>query len=213
MARTTCTAVLLMALVTAAGRSPGAKERPSVTYRLIDLAGVPPGILDAGAASAESAFSRVGLGLTREDVSARTVPSPMGECGPRLHVFVLGERAFRAAKPHPDAQGYTAAGAGGPPAAMISFHRVERTAARYGVARVVLLGHVIAHELGHLLLGRGSHGSAVMKEIWGSSELAQLAQGALMFSPAEQRQFRARIDQGTFATSECGDGRERSRVE
>ena len=169
MARTTFGLALLAALVAAGGGSPGAEEIPSVTYRLIDLAGVPPGILEAGAASAESAFRRVGLRLQREELPDGMILEPKRGCAPPLHVFVLGERSFRAANPHPDTLGYTTATtAGAPPAAMISFHRVERTAARYGVAPVVVFGHVMAHELGHLLLGRRSHGrSTLMKETLG----------------------------------------------
>jgi len=214
MARTTFGLAVLAALVAAGGGSPGAEEMPSVTYRLIDLAGVPPGILEAGAASAESAFRRVGLRLQREELPDGMILEPKGGCAPPPHVFVLEERSFRAANPPPDTPGYTAAAtAGAPPAAMISFHRVERTAARYGVAPVVVFGHVMAHELGHLLLGRRSHGrSTLMKQTWGSSELVQLAQGRLVFSPAEERRLRARIDQRAVVTAGCDGGRRRSGV-
>jgi hypothetical protein len=214
MAGTTFGVVLLATLVTAGGTGPGAEEMRSVTYRLTDLAGVPPGILEAGAAFAESAFNRVGLRLKRDEPPAATIPGLAAGCAPRLHVLVLAERSFRAANPHPDAHGYTASGVGAPAAAIISFQRIERTAARCGVAPVVLFGHVMAHELGHLLLGRESRGgAALMKEAWGSSELVRLAQRTLRFSPAERRRLRARIEQRALATAGCEGVRRRSRVE
>jgi hypothetical protein len=54
-----------------------------------------------------------------------------------------------------------------------------------------LLGHVVAHELGHLLLGTDSHGPVgLMHFPWGTDQLHRIAQGALLFTPEEATKMR-----------------------
>ena len=55
-----------------------------------------------------------------------------------------------------------------------------------------LLGHAIAHELGHLLLGTLSHARAgLMAGRWHAKDLEYAASGRLQFSPAESATMRA----------------------
>ena len=55
-----------------------------------------------------------------------------------------------------------------------------------------LLGHAIAHELGHLLLGTSSHASyGLMAGHWGETALYRASLGVLQFSPAEGACMRA----------------------
>ncbi len=56
-----------------------------------------------------------------------------------------------------------------------------------------LLGYVVVHELGHLLLGIGSHSAeGLMRAKWGVSELREAARGNLLFSKIEAERMRAR---------------------
>ena len=52
-----------------------------------------------------------------------------------------------------------------------------------------LLGHVIAHELGHLLLRSPQHGDGVMKADWNGRDFEAMRQRRLKFSLAEARRF------------------------
>jgi hypothetical protein len=55
-----------------------------------------------------------------------------------------------------------------------------------------LLGCVIAHELGHLLLGTNSHsGKGIMQGRWGSNQFRQLMTGSLIFTTAQAQLMRA----------------------
>lgn len=55
-----------------------------------------------------------------------------------------------------------------------------------------LLGHIIAHEVGHLLLGSNSHSSAgIMVARWHASELESLAAGKLLFTLEQSQKLRA----------------------
>ena len=52
----------------------------------------------------------------------------------------------------------------------------------------VVLGCVIAHELGHLLLGSNSHsGSGIMQSRWERKQIRQAMTGALFFTPAQAK--------------------------
>ena len=65
-------------------------------------------------------------------------------------------------------------------------------ASNQGVDRI--LGSVMAHELGHLLLGLNSHSvSGLMRARWGNDELRCLDMGTLVFLPEQGKRMRARI--------------------
>ncbi|HMD08536.1 MAG TPA: hypothetical protein VKH63_13440 [Candidatus Acidoferrum sp.] len=54
----------------------------------------------------------------------------------------------------------------------------------------VILGCVIAHELGHLLLGSNSHsGSGIMQPRWERKQVRQAMTGTLTFTPGQARQI------------------------
>jgi hypothetical protein len=58
----------------------------------------------------------------------------------------------------------------------------------------VILGHLAAHELGHLLLGAGSHSSTgIMHVPWHLKELDIIAQGLMVFRPQEAERMRTNI--------------------
>jgi hypothetical protein len=58
-----------------------------------------------------------------------------------------------------------------------------------------LLGHVLAHEIGHLLEGTDGHAdSGVMKAFWGPSDYDQMARGHLTFTDGDIRLIYAGLD-------------------
>jgi len=66
-----------------------------------------------------------------------------------------------------------------------------------------LLGHVAAHEIGHLLLGNNSHAAAgIMHAHWTTEELASARVGGLAFLEKESRRMRARLATATQASKE-----------
>jgi hypothetical protein len=57
-----------------------------------------------------------------------------------------------------------------------------------------LLGHVMAHEIGHLLLGTHSHSAfGIMQPHWQGEELRRIGMGDLLFTPDQARKMRARL--------------------
>ena len=68
------------------------------------------------------------------------------------------------------------------------------------VTEPVGLGHVIAHELGHLLLGAGYHSVAgIMKGSWSSRQVLSAAQGVLQFQPGERLRILGNLRRRTLA--------------
>lgn len=60
-----------------------------------------------------------------------------------------------------------------------------------------MLGHVIAHELGHLLLGSNSHAaSGIMRSRWQTAELERMTHGTLFFAPDQVKLMQARLQTG-----------------
>ena len=73
--------------------------------------------------------------------------------------------------------------------------RVGRLSAR-GFREPVILGHAMAHELGHLLLGVGMHShDGIMKAEWHRKELERAETGTLVFDSVQ----RTRISQNLSA--------------
>jgi hypothetical protein len=58
----------------------------------------------------------------------------------------------------------------------------------------VILGRVIAHELGHLLLGKNGHSAAgIMHTPWRSQDLELHREGVMLFLPGESKRIRTQV--------------------
>jgi hypothetical protein len=56
------------------------------------------------------------------------------------------------------------------------------------------LGHAVAHEIGHLLLGANSHSSSgIMRPVWRPCDEEWMAKGVLLFSGAQGRRMRSAL--------------------
>ena len=69
---------------------------------------------------------------------------------------------------------------------VVLWDRSKRMAESSGVPAGILLGHAMAHELGHLLLQSMEHSrTGIMRSRWGKEELLRAESGGLLFT-AEQ---------------------------
>ena len=79
--------------------------------------------------------------------------------------------------------------------ATVYVDRVEWLARQAGVDGATLLGHAIAHEIGHLLLGTNAHGAAgLMRAIWSRGELRRDDPADWLFTPAESLAMRRALE-------------------
>lgn len=78
--------------------------------------------------------------------------------------------------------------------AYVFYDRVRMLSARYEQHGGAILGHVMAHELGHLLLPYDTHAeSGLMRVDWSREDLEHAAHGLLLFTPREAALIRARL--------------------
>ena len=73
-----------------------------------------------------------------------------------------------------------------------------------GTDMATLLGHVAAHEIGHLLLGTNSHSPAgIMHARWTAEEVASAKAGSLVFSEKESLRMKAKLATAMQASKEA----------
>jgi len=76
----------------------------------------------------------------------------------------------------------------------IFYPRIRAHSAELGMDASQLLGHVIAHEMGHLLLPHGAHSAAgLMRPIWDLAQVQAAGQGVLTFTPDQAGLIRERL--------------------
>ena len=74
------------------------------------------------------------------------------------------------------------------------YEQMEELHEKSKVGLASLLGHVVAHETGHLLLGTNSHAPrGIMRSVWEGEELASASKGVLFFSGSESRQMKKKL--------------------
>jgi hypothetical protein len=71
---------------------------------------------------------------------------------------------------------------------------VEKLHSDFGTGLSRVLGHVMAHEIGHLLLGLRSHSAlGVMQSHWQEEALRRIGMGTLLFTAEQARSMRERL--------------------
>ena len=63
-----------------------------------------------------------------------------------------------------------------------------------------LLGHAMAHEIGHLLLGENSHGSyGIMVASWSKNDMKRMSKGDLLFTSEEIQWVRSEVKRASIS--------------
>lgn len=76
----------------------------------------------------------------------------------------------------------------------IFFEGIERLGHETFLEPAIILGHVAAHEIGHLLLGTNSHSSGgIMRAHWKMEELARANKGLLLFTKSESHRMTEKL--------------------
>jgi hypothetical protein len=88
------------------------------------------------------------------------------------------------------------------------FGRIRFFALHRDLLQATLLGHVVAHEVGHVLLREGHAPHGLMSARWVDAELLQAKLGRLGFTETQGSRIRSRLGSGAGPT-ESGDARAR----
>jgi len=180
---------------------------PSISVLVFDYAGVSGEILDAGLSSAKRILKSGGVEVVwvhcpvaPELLAAvrlcRDAPGPLS-----LVLHILPPGATRR-QTEPGAVGWAVPPAAGGFGAFagVFYDRVQRLEMR--VSGGFGLGHVIAHELGHLLLGTGQHSAGgVMQGNWRGKQMVLATQGFLQFGPGERVRILRNMQLRTLASN------------
>lgn len=90
--------------------------------------------------------------------------------------------------------------------ANLFMNRVTEQAATGELSASRMLGHAIAHEIGHLLLGDNSHSpGGIMAAPWTKHDLSQMGKGALLFTHQEVTRIQQEVRQRSRSVLRAAD--------
>ncbi len=176
---------------------------PQLTIRVYDYADINPKLLEKASEQTTEIFSRTGVNLRWEqcrtsDREANRDSSCAQRVGPsliqlRIHPRDMAKKATKRAVEFgysiPLAEGKFGTVAG------VYFERTHEMAKPLGLDLHVVLGHTIAHEIGHLLLGTNSHASSgIMRPTWRDHELRLASSGVLGFTEEQSRRMKVQVE-------------------
>jgi len=195
------TALCSVELLCGAGHPSQEADRQPLVIHVYDLAGVSSHTLNQATEEA----ARI---LTTAGVEAVWQPGPADaseahECDLHSSHGSLSRRpnsrayiVLRLVRDFPDrslpgALGYSLPDASFGVQATVFYNRVEWVSETGDVSLSTMLGHAIAHEIGHVLLGTRDHSpSGIMKAVWGKADYRQAAMGLMVFTPGEREAIR-----------------------
>jgi hypothetical protein len=165
-----------------------------ITVLLMDYVNLPDDVRSEVTINAKRIFGQAGVtaefvecfhGGVMTDLPACTAP-----LGSDLILRIL--RPKQAVK---DRQlGYAAMTAQGGAYVTVFIDPVQRRARLSSLSDGVLIGHAVAHEIGHLLLGANSHSSSgIMRPVWRPCDEEWMVKRALLFDARQARQIRSAL--------------------
>jgi hypothetical protein len=184
------------------------EPQAELTVGIHNYAGVPHATLTHGQEQATEVFGRMGIKLrwvdcppsNEETEKFRACGQVMGSGG--VFLKILPERmATRLGLPN------RKFGVAVPPhVAFVFYERIQNLAKGRGLLESAILGSVMTHELGHLLLGNGSHSAdGTMNEVMLREAFRGAEKGVFPLFTAEQAQrMRARLLERTKAPQQRG---------
>ncbi|MBZ5548782.1 MAG: hypothetical protein LAO22_12640 [Acidobacteriia bacterium] len=162
-----------------------AQRKPQLTVIVYNDAGVPERVVKQAMGIAERIYRKVGIEIAcreHDDSDAegtaffvRIVPNS----------FNLPREDFGVAFVGSDGLGVQAD---------VFYSGIRQVAQSSSLDAAEILGHVIAHEVGHLLLGSNSHSAlGIMQAHWAIGQLREVSMGTLGFDKQQSENIRARL--------------------
>ena len=182
------------------GQTPAAvPARAEITISVYDYARVSTELLAAAEEDARRVFRQAGV----ETVWATCLPKlekiQPSDCyivdTTHLMLKILPRAISAQARDRSDVLGMALVdGKGVGYYAYVFYDSVQRVAEERKLGHAVL-GDVLAHEIGHLLLGSNSHSvSGIMSAHWYGEDLRRISEAAMLFTPSQARMLRDRLE-------------------
>jgi hypothetical protein len=168
-----------------------------ITVAVYDDVNLPPRVLAGAEDEAARVYQKEGvpiswIGCKSSNVDAEADLRCQAPASPtRLNLRIIGH----ASKANAGVVGVAFLSAEGTGAySDVSYDSVEKLDQEWHIGVARILGHVMAHELGHLLLGSNSHSQqGLMCPSWHRNELHRATTGSLLFSEEQARFIRERL--------------------
>lgn len=198
MHRAIKTLFLFAAAVSGVGSTQSFAQNPQVTVFVYHDAQVPSDTLTRAEQGAAKIFSRAGfdvvwLNCTHAESSGSAVCDETDRPGHLVlritsHVAPsTDDAAFGVAFLAADGTGRYGD---------VFWEKAQDLHVKWNVNLAGILGSVMAHEMGHLLLGSNAHAiSGIMRAHWESGELRRIAMGTLVFLPEQAKRMHIRMDE------------------
>jgi hypothetical protein len=193
-----CALVLVALLGVAGAAQPRGDDRADLTVHLYDYVAISEETLSDAVTEAGRILRIAGI-TTEWRVHAFHDPNAMASAvrftfGPtHIAVRVMPAEMATLMGLAPDALGFAFPSQidGIGTLALVLFDQIADTTRRPGF----LMGNVIAHEIGHLLLGPNSHApNGIMQDPWTPAVLEEAYRGQLLFSPEQVSLMRERVN-------------------
>lgn len=180
---------------------------PNLTIRIYDYARIPDSTLARATDETRKVFRRTGFEVRLVRCRVAMTDPFLHPChseptGPSvIQVRILPEEMASLAKLDRRVFGFamTAVRPEYGVIANVFYHHVQRLADEYaerGYHAGVVLGYVLAHEVGHLLLGNGEHSKGgIMRIPWKEAELFSAHTGQLNFTRNEAARMRLDVEE------------------
>jgi hypothetical protein len=172
-----------------------ALPRTQITISVHDYAGVSPLRLAAAEEEGRRIFQQAGVETIWLSCSPKLEESQPDGCSvadaTHLVVKVISDKTNAHMRDRSDVLGNALLADDG--TGYYAYAFLDHIETLEGEAGFPVIGYVLTHEVGHLLLGSNSHAvSGIMSPHWNGPELRRISQGTLLFLPDESRMLRER---------------------
>jgi len=175
---------------------------PKITVTIYNYAQVPSGTLDEAEAVAARIFERANIESSWQEhrvtaAGSTTIANTLRTRNEvRITMHIIPRSMAVRLTPSQICLGLSVVPGGNKRGDMayVFYHRVEELARGRNLSAADSLGHAMAHEIGHLLLGANSHSpSGLMRARWDRSDMLRAATGWLIFTAEEAERLRAEV--------------------
>jgi hypothetical protein len=191
-----CCFVLLVGVLICQASAGQPKLYP-VTINIFNDAAVPDSSLEAAKREASRIFTAAHIQIHWNDCTTTALVPPNGSCHDRQANNQLHLRIVRTGKKeHQDIFGIAFLGANGIGTySDVFYDSVEKLRGDRPSNIGRLLGHVMAHEIGHLLIGSHAHSPwGLMCAKWHAQELRSLEMGTLFFTAEQEKSIHRKLE-------------------
>lgn len=187
--------ILGLMLATVSGFSKTPVSDVGVTVRLLDYVNLPAGERSEVAATAKRVLAQAGVAVEFVECFSGGVETGTPACtaplGPADLILRILQPKFAAKG---EQLGYAAMTSEGGAYITVFINPAQRKARVGSLDDGVFLGHAVAHEIGHLLLGSNAHSSSgIMRPVWRPVDEEWMVKGVLVFDAGQAKQMRSKL--------------------